>query len=292
MIDSGVILAGGTGSRLFPVTKVTNKHFLNVYDKPMIYYSLSILLLLKIKKVTIVVDENSLNEAKNLLGDGTEFGIKIIYTIQKSPLGLPDAIMKTLKTDDTDKKFAVVLGDNFLYGREFYNNFYNLIDISKCNIFYQKVKNPEDFAVIEVNEGENKFNLVEKPKQYLSDLAVTGIYTFDNNFFKFFHEIKVSNRNEYEITDILNSYNKLDSLNPVYLGRGMTWLDMGSFDSLLYCANFVKTIQERQNILVNSPHEIAYRNGWITKKHVHALYKKNLNSMYFKNLYDSINSKY
>tara|TARA_A100001015_G_scaffold226174_1_gene255416 strand:- start:13 stop:891 length:879 start_codon:yes stop_codon:yes gene_type:complete len=289
--EKGVVLAGGTGSRLYPTTKVINKHFLNVYDKPMIYYSLSILMLLKIRKISIVIDEPSLLLAKKLLGNGDELGIEIDYEIQDSPLGLSDAINKTILNNE-DKKFLVVLGDNFLYGRDFYNNFYNLIDIDKCNIFFQKVKNPEEFAVIELDSKKQLKNIIEKPDTYISDLAVTGIYSFDENFFGYFQNTRISERNEFEITDILKSYLDEKNLNPIYLGRGMTWMDMGSYESLVNCSNFVRTIQERQNILVNSPHEIAFRNNWIAKKDIKKLFEKNPNSVYFINLFNNIDSIY
>jgi len=291
-IKNGVILAGGTGSRLYPLTKTTNKHFLNVYDKPMIYYSLSILLLLKVKEISIVIDQESLKIAQNLLGDGVEFGININYIVQDSPLGLPDAISKIFDSNDEIEKFFVVLGDNFLYGREFYNNFYDLVDLNKSNIFYQKVHNPEDFAVLKVNESNNIESIIEKPKTHISDLAVTGIYTFDKRFIEYFRNTDMSSRNEFEITDILNCYHEDRSLNATYLGRGMTWMDMGNNESLISCANFVRTIQERQNILVNSPHEIAYRNEWVTEEDLYKIYLKHKNSSYFSNLIDNIKSRY
>tara|TARA_B100000282_G_C31726011_1_gene488506 strand:- start:552 stop:1433 length:882 start_codon:yes stop_codon:yes gene_type:complete len=291
-IDTGILLAGGTGSRMFPSTKIVNKHLMNIYDKPMIYHSLSILLLLKIKKIIIVVDDNTLEEAKKLIGNGSEFGVQIKYVLQDKPLGLPHAINNVQAMLEDVKKFLVVLGDNFLFGREFYSNFYNLIDITKSNIFFQKVNNPQDFGIIEMDEENKLVNIVEKPNKYISDLAVTGIYTFDESFFSYFKEIKKSNRDEYEITDILKLYLLNKKLNHVYLGRGMTWMDMGNYESLLNCSNFVRTIQERQNILVNSPHEISYRNGWIEKQDIENMYKQNKNSAYFIELYKNIDSNF
>ena len=291
-INTGVLLAGGTGSRLAPSTNIVNKHFLNIFDKPMIYYSISILLLLKIRNIKIIVDSDSKDILEKLLGTGDEFGISVDYIIQDKPLGLPHAINNIFVKDSKLENFAVVLGDNFLHGREFFNNFYDLIDLEKSNIFFQKVNNPQDFGVLHLDEEQNLIDIVEKPKDFISDLAVTGIYTFDDKFFQYFKSIDLSDRNEFEIADILKLYMKDKSLNHIYLGRGMTWMDMGSNESLLNCSNFVKTIQERQNILVNSPHEVAFRNGWITEEQIEKLYRENNQSTYFQTLYKNIQSIY
>tara|TARA_A100001011_G_C14322541_1_gene851630 strand:+ start:16400 stop:17281 length:882 start_codon:yes stop_codon:yes gene_type:complete len=292
VIKNGLILAGGTGSRLLPTTKIINKHFINIFDKPMIYYSLSILLLLKIKNIKIIIDKETELIAKKLLGNGEEFGVNIDYVLQDKPLGLPHAINSVSKEFSNIDKFIVVLGDNFLHGRDFFNSFYSLIDPDKSNIFFQRVNNPKDFGILSLDKEQKLIDIVEKPQDYISDLAVTGIYTFDNKFFEYFKKTKVSKRNEFEITDILKLYLDSGKLNHTFLGRGMTWMDMGSNESVLSCSNFVKTIQERQNILVNSPHEVAYRNGWIDGSDVEKLIKKNSQSSYFKNLVKNIQSNY
>jgi len=262
MKTGGILLCGGHGTRLFPTTKYINKHLIPIYDKPMIYYSLSILLLAGMREITIVCNPEDRDSFQKLLGSGEEFGADIKYSVQEAPLGISDAISKALEVSEYDK-FITVLGDNFIFGQNFFTNLefiYN--NTVTSSIFHQKVKNPEDFGVIDV-DGNNKItSIIEKPKKYISNKAVIGLYIFDHNFQNYFENSSHSKRNEYEIVDILNQYLN-NHLQHHEIGRGTAWFDMGTTEAFFNCSSFVRTIQERQDFLVCSPHEIAYRNNWI-----------------------------
>ncbi len=276
----GVLLAGGTGTRLFPLTRILNKHLLPIYDKPMIYYSLSILLMSKIKDIVIVCNQESLEKFQLLLNDGSEFGVNISYSVQEEPEGIPHAIYTATKNFDY-KQLLTVLGDNFVYGREFYKN---ILDKAKnkntTTIFTQNVKNPEDFGIVELDPISNKvINLHEKPKTFVSSKAVIGIYYFDSQFNQLFELQKKSLRGEYEIIDIIKSYG-LENIDSYDIGRGTAWFDMGSFDDYFNTSLFVKTIQDRQGTFVNSPHEIAFRNKFIGKEEIEKFIYSNKNSEY------------
>ena len=279
----GILLGGGSGSRLTPLTISTNKHFFPVYDKPMIYYSLSILLLSNVKQVTLICDKSSIDQYKKLLGEGEEFGIKINYSLQNSPDGLPHAIATGLKEFPMEK-FMVVLGDNFLYGREFFNKFDKKEFDEKNVIFYQKVSNPSGFGVLDFDVNGNLKRLIEKLDHHVSNYVAIGVYIFDKNYLDYYEKINKSSRGEYEIIDIINAYLDDEKIMPFNLGRGMSWLDMGSYDSLATGTNFVKSIQDRQHILVNSPHEIAFRKGFINSDLLASLIQNNPGSQYFQNL--------
>ena len=262
-ILSGVLLAGGRGTRLYPNTKVANKHLLPIYDKPMIYYSLAILMLAGIREITIVCNSYDLESFKSLLGDGEEFGIDISYSLQDNPDGIPDAINVALE-NIKNEKFLVALGDNFIFGSDFFNSLKETIYNSKSiGMFTQFVKNPENFGVAVKDSSGNLSQLVEKPKDLISNSAVIGLYLFDSEFKDHFKNIKKSNRGETEILDIYSKYG-LNRISTYELGRGTAWFDMGTVDSFYNCSSFVKTIQERQGLLICSPHEIAYRNEWIS----------------------------
>ena len=282
MNTGGILLAGGRGTRLYPNTKILNKHLLPIYDKPMIYYSLSILLLAKIKDITLICNPEDEVDYRNLLGDGEELGVNIKYSLQDSPEGIPHAINTALQVSNYDR-FMTVLGDNFLYGREFFNslenNFYKSKDIS---IYYQKVRNPELYGVIKWN-GNVIEDLVEKPADFLSNDAVIGLYIFDSNFCNHFKNLQKSNRGEFEIIDIIKEYN-LENTITNYVGRGTAWFDMGSSEDFFNSSQFVKTIQDRQGLLVCSPHEIAYRNGYIDSKRVENYIQSIKGSEYASNL--------
>ena len=266
MYTGGILLCGGAGTRLFPTTKYINKHLIPVYDKPMVYYSLSILLLSGIQNITIVCNKNESEIFRKLLGDGKSLGVKISYSEQESPKGIPDAISNALKVNHYDK-FLVVLGDNFIFGEKFFTKVENIFQTSiGSTIFSQKVKNPESFGVVKIDKATNEIiSLVEKPKTFISDKAVIGLYIFDKNFQDYFQEIEVSERNEYEIVDIISKYD-LKKVSHQEIGRGTAWFDMGTTEAFYNCSSFVRTIQERQDLLVCSPHEIAYRNGWISSE--------------------------
>lgn len=283
MVSQGVLLAGGSGTRLFPLTKSYNKHLLPIFDKPMIYYSLSILILSGIRKVALVTNEKYISQFKNLLGDGSEFGIEIKFVVQENPEGIPDAInlgYKNLSEGD----FMVVLGDNFIYGREFFREVQEQLNSSEICIFTQKVKNPEDFGVAIIDKKTGVFqDIVEKPNNYISNEAVIGIYKFDSTFPEKFKNIEKSTRGEYEIGDIVKLYDS-DKVNVVPIGRGSAWFDMGSFESFYNCSSFVKTIQDRQGLLVCSPHEASTQLGLVSIEQLSNYIKENKNSEYASSL--------
>jgi glucose-1-phosphate thymidylyltransferase len=284
MNNLGVLLAGGTGTRLFPLTKLINKHLLPIYDKPMIYYSLSILLMSKIRNIVLVCNSESLDKYQLLLGDGSELGVGIEYAIQDNPEGIPHAI-NTATQEKKYNKLLVVLGDNFIYSREFYKNILEkAIEESNVSVFSQKVKQPENFGVVELEQSTNKIiGLHEKPKNFVSSEAVIGIYHFDNKFNQLFNNQKKSARGEYEILDTIKAYG-LENIKSYNIGRGTAWFDMGSFDDYFNTSLFVKTIQDRQGMFVNSPHEIAFRNEFITELDLENYIKKNTNSEYAQGL--------
>ncbi len=286
--SGGILLAGGTGSRLFPNTLVANKHLLPIYDKPMIYYSLSIFLLCEIKDVTIVCNSKDLKQFEELLGNGEEFGINLQYSIQNSPDGIPDAI-NTAQLQNQYDKFLTVLGDNFLYGRDFFNTIKTIFNSKKSNsFFYQKVKNPENFGILQWDNNQI-IDIIEKPIDFISNDAVIGLYIFDNTFSEKFQNLQKSNRGEYEIVDIIKKYG-LENMNSEYIGRGTAWFDMGTNDDFFNCELFVKTLQDKQGLLICSPHEISYRNDWITKENLSKNLKGNKDSEYSQNLFKYIDS--
>jgi glucose-1-phosphate thymidylyltransferase len=277
-INQGIILAGGYGTRLHPLTKVVNKHFLSIYDKPMIYYSLSILLLFKIENINIVCNPEDETNFINLLGDGSEFGININYKVQEQPEGIPHGIQKGLNKE-SQGDFIVILGDNFLHGREFFQQFYEKINkSSSVEIFTQEVKNPNEYGVA-IYKDNKLIDIVEKPTKVLSNHAVIGLYKFNDEFTDLFKQLHKSNRGEFEIVDLLKKYN-LSNIISNHVGRGTTWFDMGSFDNFFNSSLFVKTLQERQGLLISSPHEIAFNNNFINKQHLENYIKDNENSLY------------
>ena len=283
MTTGGILLAGGAGTRLLPSTSYLNKHLIPIYDKPMIYYSLSILLLSGIKQITVVCNVNETEEFKKLLGDGEEFGVEIKYSTQESPEGIPHGISKALEINNFDK-FITVLGDNFVFGEKFFTRLETIFNNSEnCSIFSQTVKNPENFGVIKINESNEIDSIVEKPDIFVSNKAIIGIYIFNSNFQNIFSNIKKSKRGEFEITDIIKEYN-FENVDHVEIGRGTAWFDMGTTEDFYSTGSFVRTIQERQGLLVCSPHEIAFRNNWITEKELINYIKKIEGSEYSDNL--------
>jgi len=205
--------------------------------------------------------------------------------LQESPEGLPHAIDTGLQEYPMDK-FMVVLGDNFLYGREFFNKFEKDNFKDDNYIFYQKVKDPSDFGILEFDKSGELIKLIEKPTEYISNFVAVGVYIFDSEFSNYYSNLEKSQRGEYEIIDVINQYIENKNIKSFYLGRGMSWLDMGSYDAMISSSNFVKTLQERQDILINSPHEISYRNGWISDKDILNLVSKNKESAYYNSLKD------
>jgi glucose-1-phosphate thymidylyltransferase len=281
-LNNAIILAGGNGTRLQPLTNVTNKHFLPIYDKPMIYYSLSICLLFEIKNITLVCNKKDFENFKKLLGDGSEFGIAISYKIQASPEGIPHGIMTGLGNSSLNN-FLVVLGDNFIYGTNFFSLYIDSIKHSdEVEIFTQEVSDPQNYGIAIYDNNKLK-ELIEKPKKKISNNAVIGLYKFKSNYQEVFNSIKKSSRGEFEIVDVLKNYN-MNKIKSNKLGRGVTWFDMGTFENFYNCSSFVKTIQNRQNLMVASPHEISFNNKFINDNDLEKIIYKYKNSDYGKSI--------
>ena len=276
----GIILAGGSGTRLYPITKAISKQINPIYDKPMIYYPLSILMLAGIREILVISTPRDLPLFQELLGNGENFGIRFEYAIQEKPNGLAEAFIIGEKFIDSDS-CALVLGDNIFYG-------HGLTGILKeaearkerATIFGYYVPNPKDFGVVEFDENGKVISLEEKPQNPKSNYAVPGLYFYDNTVVEKAKKVKPSKRGELEITSINKMYLQEEKLHVVNFGRGMAWLDTGTHDALLEAANFVKTIQSRQGVMVACLEEIAYRNGWISKEKVLELAKPLMKSKY------------
>lgn len=258
----GIILAGGKGSRLSPITNVVSKQLLPIFDKPMIYYPLSTLMLSGIKEILIITNEKDKTLFQSLLGDGEKLGISIQYKTQKNPDGIAQAF---LIADEfiKDKPVTLILGDNIFYGKGLVNLLQNAHNNSNATIFAYPVKDPERYGVVEFNKDLKVLSIEEKPKLPKSNFAVTGIYYYDNTVLEKAKSIKFSKRGELEISDINNLYLKENSLNIELFGRGMAWLDTGTFDSLNEASIFIKTLENRQGLKISCPEEIAWRKGWI-----------------------------
>lgn len=261
----GIILAGGSGSRLYPITKGISKQLLSIYDKPMIYYPLSILMLSKIKDILIICNPEHITSYERLLGDGSQFGINICYKVQEKPRGLADAFLVGEEFIGDDS-VCLILGDNIFYGQGFSPR---LIEASKLKegavIFGYYVSNPSEFGVVEFDNNGKVISLEEKPKEPKSNYVIPGLYYYDNSVIKKAKMIEPSHRGEIEITDLNKIYLKENKLNVELLGRGFAWLDTGSYDGLADATDFVKTVQKRTGLFVGCLEEIAYQNGWITK---------------------------
>lgn len=261
----GIILAGGAGTRLYPLTLVTSKQLLPIYDKPMIYYPLSTLMLAGIKDILIISTPNDTPRFENLLGDGTQFGIRLSYCIQTSPDGLAQAFVLGADFIGQDS-VAMVLGDNIFYGNGFSRLLRHAVDntiLSKATIFGYYVEDPERFGVVEFSSDGHVLSIEEKPAQPKSSYAVTGLYFYDNRVVEFAKALKPSARGELEITDLNRIYLEMGDLDIQLLGRGFAWLDTGTMDSLVDAADFVRMVEKRQGIKISAPEEIAYRRGWI-----------------------------
>ena len=264
MIKKGIILAGGKGTRLSPLTKVINKQLLPLYDKPLIYYPLSILMLAGIKDILIITNTGEDASFKKILGNGSNFGIKIQYLEQKKPNGLPEAFIigeKFINKDD----IALILGDNFFYGQGFTKR---LKEKTKKNsgatIFTYQVNNPQDYGIVSIKKNKI-INIKEKPKKSKSKFAVTGLYFFDNNVVNFSKKLRPSKRGELEIVDILKRYLKRKELKAEFMGRGSAWLDTGNIETLFETSQFISSIEKRQGLKIACLEEIALNNKWISK---------------------------
>ena len=268
MIKKGIILAGGMGTRMSPLTKAVNKHLLPIYDKPLIFYPLSILMLSKIRDILIIVNKGQLNQYKKILPDGKNLGIKIKYAEQSEPKGLPDAFILGEKFINKNN-VALILGDNFFYGQ---NLSKILLDCTKlksgARVLLQRVTKPERYGVAKVNSKNKIIAIKEKPKKFLSDLAITGLYFFDKKATEYAKKLKPSKRNELEITDLLIKYKKKNKLSADYIGRGGAWLDTGSIEDFYKTSSFVSSIENRQGFKIACIEEIAINNKWIKKSNI------------------------
>jgi len=267
----GIILAGGYGTRLYPITKSISKHLLPVYDKPLIYYPLSILMLAGIREILIISTERDIPLYRDLLGDGTQLGLIFSYQVQEKPGGLAEAFIVGEKFIG-DEKVALILGDNIFYGQHF-SELLRVAASQKdgATVFGYWVRDPRAYGVVEVDTEGNAVSLEEKPAIPRSHYAVPGLYFYDNSVIKFAKSIKPSARGELEITDVNRHYMKEGKLQVVVMGRGMAWLDAGTHDSLLEASTFIETIQKRQGLYVACIEEIAYRKGYITKTQLKSL---------------------
>ncbi len=286
MISKGIILSGGKGTRMSPLTKAVNKQLLPIYDKPLIFYPLSILMLAKIKDILIIVNKGQLNQYKKILPDGKRLGIKITYLEQNSPRGLPDAFIIGEKFIGKSN-VSLILGDNFFYGQYLSKSLNEAKKLKNgAKVYLHRVSKPERYGVAKVKK--NKIvSLVEKPKKYISDLAVTGLYFFDNNVVDYSKSLKPSKRGEIEIIDLLNKYRKKNKLSADYIGRGGAWLDTGSISDFYKTSAFVSAIENRQGFKIACIEEIAFNNNWIKIKDIKSAIKFYGNceySKYLKNL--------
>ncbi|ADD08069.1 glucose-1-phosphate thymidylyltransferase RfbA [Candidatus Aciduliprofundum boonei] len=287
-----ILMAGGSGTRLYPITYAVNKHLLPIYDKPMIYYSLSIPMLAGIRDILIISDPYSLDSYKKLFGDGSQWGLHIEYAAQRKPKGIAEGLIIGENFLDGDS-VCMVLGDNILYGHDFpsilkeareniENNKYGAV------VFGYYVKDPERYGIVEFDSNDNPTSIVEKPKKPKSNYAVIGVYFYDSNAPQIAKNIEPSWRNELEITDVNNEYLKRGKLKVIKLGRGFAWLDTGTYDSLIEASIFVKTLEERMGLKISCPEEIAYRKGFISKEQLKKLGNELSNTSYGKYLLNLI----
>ena len=268
MIKKGIILAGGKGTRMSPLTKAVNKQLLPIYDKPLIFYPLSILMLSKIKDILIIVNKGQLEQYKKILPNGKNLGIKISYLEQSKPRGLPDAFVIGEKFIGKEN-VAMILGDNFFYGQNLSKLLLNNTKLSKgARIVLHKVIKPELFGIAKINKHQKITHIKEKPKKFFSDLAITGLYFFDNKVVNYSKKLKPSKRGEVEIVDLLNFYKSKNQLSADLIGRGGAWLDTGSMDDFYKTSNFVSAIENRQGLKIACLEEIALNHGWINKSHI------------------------
>ncbi|MBR3604910.1 MAG: glucose-1-phosphate thymidylyltransferase RfbA [Candidatus Gastranaerophilales bacterium] len=279
----GIVLAGGSGTRLYPSTMVVSKQLLPVYDKPMVYYPISVLMLAGIKDILIISTPHDLPNFEKLLGDGSQFGVKFSYKVQPSPDGLAQAFILGEEFIGDDS-VAMVLGDNIFYGSGFSKSLKTAVqraDEGIATVFGYFVKDPERFGVVEFDKEGKAISLEEKPKEPKSNYAVTGLYFYDNKVVEYAKNLKPSARGELEITDLNRVYLEKNALSVELLGRGFAWLDTGTHNSLLKAGQYVQTIEENQGIKIACLEEIAYRMGFLTKENIHNSADKYKNNEYF-----------
>lgn len=263
----GIILAGGSGTRLYPLTEVTSKQLLPVYDKPMIFYPLSTLMLAGIRDILIISTPRDLPNFEKLLGDGSEYGIRLSYKIQEKPNGLAEAFIIGKEFIGKDS-VAMILGDNIFYGNGLSLNLKKAVDFTEhgAAVFGYYVDDPERFGIVEFNDKGEAVSIEEKPEHPKSNYCVTGLYFYDNSVVKYAKSLKPSKRGELEITDLNRIYLEEGRLNVITLGRGYAWLDTGTVDALSDATEFVKVIEKRQGVMISAIEEIAYKNGWISRE--------------------------
>jgi len=273
MIKKGILLAGGYGTRMSPLTKAVNKQLLPIYDKPLIFYPLSILMLAGIKDILIIVNQGQIEQFKKIIPANKNLGIKIHYAQQKYPKGLPEAFT-------IGKKFigknnvALILGDNFFYGQSLTEKLRECTKLrSGAKIFLHPVSDPSQYGVAKINKKNKITQIIEKPKKYISNLAITGLYFFDNNVVQYSNNLKPSKRKEFEIVDLLKKYNKKNKLSVEFIGRGGAWLDTGSVKDFYDASSFVSTLENRQGLKIACLEEIALTNNWINKKQIKSAIK-------------------
>jgi len=268
MIKKGIILAGGHGTRMSPLTKAVNKQLLPIYDKPLIYYPLSILMLSKIKDILIVVNKGQLSHYKKLLQNGKNLGLKISFIEQNYPKGLPDAFILGEKFIGKEN-VALILGDNFFYGESLSKKLLESKKLTNgAKVFLHKVSKPELYGVAKINNKNKIIGIKEKPKKYYSEYAITGLYYFDNKVIKYSKDLKPSKRNELEITDLLKKYLLNKKLSAEIIGRGGAWLDTGSIEDFYKTSNFVSSVENRQGFKIACLEEISLNNNWIKKRDI------------------------
>ena len=269
MIKKGIILAGGTGSRMSPLTKAVNKQLLPIYDKPLIYYPLSVLMLMGIRDILIIVNKGQIGQFKKILPNGNNLGIKISYTEQKYPKGLPDAF-QVGKNFIGKSGVVLILGDNFFYGQSLTNILKGCLKINNgATVILHPVKNPSLYGVARINKENDVLKIVEKPKKFVSNLAITGLYFFDNKVINYSKNLKPSKRKELEIIDLLNKYKKNNKLSAKFISRGAAWLDAGSIEDFYNTSAFVSALENRQGLKIACLEEIAFNNKWINKKNIY-----------------------
>tara|TARA_B100001989_G_C24525741_1_gene458562 strand:+ start:777 stop:1646 length:870 start_codon:yes stop_codon:yes gene_type:complete len=286
----GILLAGGFGSRLYPLTRGVNKHLLQIYDKPMIYYPLSTLMLANVRDILLITNSSDIDTYKKLFGDGKYLGINISYAIQERPEGVAQAF---LIAEDFIKNHSslLILGDNIFHGNQLIKQLNNISEeLDGATVFAYPVKDPERYGVVEFDSKGKVLSLEEKPSKAKSKYVLTGLYFYDSSVVKKALKVRKSTRNEFEITSINKQYLEEDNLNVIEMGRGTAWLDAGTHDALHDASSYIKTLQQRQGLIIGCPEEIAWRKGWITSIELESIansLKKNFYSDYLYSLIEN-----